>query len=67
VPVRDDRCPCGGRYEDRKVKIRMTVAGEPVEMDDVSQLACPLCGSRVYRAQILDMVECLYGRQSAER
>jgi hypothetical protein len=51
------RCPCGGVYERRFVEVRMTVADEPVHLQDVPQGACPLCGSRVYKANVLESIE----------
>jgi len=35
----------------------MTVAGTVVVLDDVPQGACPLCGSRVYKAGMLEAIE----------
>jgi hypothetical protein len=54
---RYDRCPCTGRYERRTVEVRMTVEGTPVLLEGVEQGRCPLCGSRVYRAVVLEAVE----------
>ena len=51
------RCPCSGTYEERSVEVRMTVAGEQILLRDVSQGACPMCGSRVYKTAILGEVE----------
>ena len=53
------RCPCGGVYEQRMVEVRMTVRGEEVILTDVPQGACPLCGSRVYKAGMLEGIEAL--------
>ena len=53
------RCPCGGAYEHRLVEVRMTVGGEPIVLTDVPQGACPLCGSRVYKAGVLEGIEAL--------
>ncbi len=50
-------CPCGGSYESRRVEVRMTVHGELLTFSDVPQGACPLCGSRVYRRDVLAAVE----------
>ena len=52
-------CPCGGVYERRAVEVRMTVGGELITLSDVPQGACPTCGSRVYKADILELVEAL--------
>jgi YgiT-type zinc finger domain-containing protein len=51
------RCPCSGVYEDRYVEVRMTVAGQVVVLANVPQGACPLCGSRVYKAAVLESIE----------
>jgi hypothetical protein len=51
------RCPCGGRYEARFVQVRITVNGEPLERDEVPQGRCPRCGSAVYRADLLELLE----------
>ena len=50
-------CPCGGRYEQRVVEIKMTVNGQAVLLKDVLQGACPSCGSRVYKAEQLQRIE----------
>lgn len=51
------RCPCSGTYEKRWITIAMTVKGSRVELEDVPQGACPLCGSRVYKALVLEAIE----------
>ena len=51
------RCPCGGTYEQRMVEINMNVEGRPVKLTDVPQGACPQCGSRVYKAEMLARIE----------
>ena len=53
------RCPCGGQYEQRFVEVRMTVNGKVVVLTDVPQGACPNCGSRVYKAEVLERIETL--------
>lgn len=53
------RCPCSGQYENRFVEVRMTVNGKVVVLTDVPQGACPLCGSRVYKAEVLERIESL--------
>jgi hypothetical protein len=35
----------------------MTVDSEVVVLTDVPQGACPTCGSRVYKAGVLEMIE----------
>jgi YgiT-type zinc finger domain-containing protein len=51
------RCPCSGFYEERRVEVTSRVAGQVVVVRDVPQGACPTCGSRVYKAAILDAIE----------
>ena len=55
------RCPCGGIYDTRSVDVTVRTADdEPIELSNLPQGACPRCGSRVYRAQILDLLETLF-------
>lgn len=51
------KCPCGGHYENREVQVTMTVRGQPIVLQDVPQGGCPVCGSRVYKLQVLEYVE----------
>lgn len=53
------RCPCSGRYENRLVEVRITLEDRNVVLNDVVQGACLLCGSRVYKATTLALVECV--------
>ncbi|MBL8918547.1 MAG: YgiT-type zinc finger protein [Myxococcaceae bacterium] len=53
------RCPCGGAYDNRSVEVRLTVNGKVVVLTDVPQGACPNCGSRVYKAEVLERIETL--------
>ena len=53
------RCPCSGAYDNRFVEVRMTVASKVVVLTAVPQGACPLCGSRVYKAEVLERIESL--------
>lgn len=53
------RCPCTGAYENRFVEVRMTVNGKVVVLTSVPQGACPMCGSRVYKAEVLERIESL--------
>jgi YgiT-type zinc finger domain-containing protein len=53
------RCPCSGVYERRAVEVRMTVQGTVIVLSNVPQGACPLCGSRVYKADVLETIEAL--------
>jgi YgiT-type zinc finger domain-containing protein len=61
------RCPCTGQYEHRFVEVRMTVQGKVVVLTDVPQGACPLCGSRVYKAEILERIESLMKHERFQR
>jgi YgiT-type zinc finger domain-containing protein len=58
-PSKYGRCPCGGVYEKRLVEVRITVGDESIVLTDVPQGACPLCGSRVYKAGVLEGIEAL--------
>lgn len=51
------RCPCEGVYERRTVEVRISVGGDTVVIPDVPQGACPVCGSRVYKARVLEEIE----------
>lgn len=53
------RCPCSGMIEARSVEVRLTVKGKVVVLTDVPQGACPLCGSRVYKSEVLERIELL--------
>jgi YgiT-type zinc finger domain-containing protein len=56
-------CPCTGNYEKRSVEVRMTVEGKIVVFNDVPQGACPLCGSRVYKTDLLEYIEATMKRR----
>jgi hypothetical protein len=47
------------------VEVRMTVEDEVVVLTDVPQGACPECGSRVYKARMLEVIEALMRRKPA--
>ena len=53
-------CPCGGQYDARSVEVRMNVDGEQLVLEDIPQGACPDCGSRVYKAYVLEELEAMY-------
>lgn len=53
------RCPCTGLYERRFVEVRMNVRGKVVVLTGVPQGTCQMCGSRVYKADILERIETL--------
>jgi hypothetical protein len=63
VTIAYGMCPCGGEYEARLVEVRM---GERT-LSDVPQGACPLCGSRVYRGDVLAVIEAFYREFAAPR
>ncbi len=56
-------CPCTGNYEKRSVEVRMTVEGKIVVLNDVPQGACQLCGSRVYKTDLLEYIEATMKRR----
>ena len=57
------RCPCGGAYQLRKVAVHMTDRAEEVHLSDVAQGYCPACGSIVYKAVMLEVLEALFLEQ----
>jgi len=59
MPLEFGTCPCGGRYEQRAVEVRLTAAGRNVLLTDVPQGVCPMCGSRVYKRDDLQRIEAL--------
>jgi hypothetical protein len=61
------RCPCGGTYEERVVEINMKVEGQVVQLTDVLQGACPNCGSRVYKAEMLGRIEAAMKNEPLDR
>jgi hypothetical protein len=52
-------CPCTGTFESILVQVSMTVGDEQVQLDGVSQGRCRRCGSRVYKAAVLEELESL--------
>lgn len=50
-------CPCTGNYETRFVQASITVEGRIIVLNDVPQGVCPLCGSRVYKLDLLEYIE----------
>lgn len=51
-------CPCGGKYQSRTVDVTIKrVGGESVVLQNIPQGACPICGSRVYKSQVLRRIE----------
>ncbi len=62
------KCPCGGVYDNRAVEVRMTVNQKTLVLTDVPQGACPQCGSRVYKPEVLERIESLMkGKQFAKK
>lgn len=61
------RCPCRGSYANRYVEVRLTVGGKVVVLTDVPQGACPNCGSRVYKAEVLERIESLTKSQKLRK
>jgi YgiT-type zinc finger domain-containing protein len=53
-------CPCGGTYEARLVEVRLTVGDEAVVLPNLPQGACAACGSRVYKREILELIEGIF-------
>jgi YgiT-type zinc finger domain-containing protein len=53
-------CPCTGIYQRRFVEVRIKVSGETVVLRSVPQGACPQCGSRIYKARVLQALETLF-------
>ncbi len=54
------KCRCAGQLESRSVEIRMTLEHGLVALTNVPQGACPVCGSRVYKAWVLQCIEGVY-------
>jgi len=50
-------CPCGGRFENRWVEIRIKVSDQVITLPSMPQGACPNCGGRVYKSYILTRIE----------
>lgn len=61
------RCPCSGIYDNRFVEVRLTVNAKVVVLTDVPQGACPNCGSRVYKAEVLERIESLMKGQKVKK
>jgi YgiT-type zinc finger domain-containing protein len=58
------RCPCGGLFEARYVEVSMSINGTTKVWPNVPQGACPQCGSRVYKAHVLERLEALMATTS---
>jgi YgiT-type zinc finger domain-containing protein len=61
IPSDFGRCPCGGLYTPRTVEVSMRVGSDKIVLPNVLQGACPQCGSRVYKADVLEELEILMG------
>lgn len=59
-------CPCSGFYDNRRVEVRLNVNGRVEILSQIQQGACPLCGSRVYKINVLDRIESLMRSTSLE-
>jgi YgiT-type zinc finger domain-containing protein len=54
-------CACGGTFENHLVEVRFSPPeGEQILLENVPQGACPVCGSRVYRADVLAHIESIF-------
>ena len=61
------RCPCTGVIERRTVEVRLNVNGKIIVLTGVPQGACPMCGSRVYKPEVLEQIEAMMkGKVPAE-
>jgi YgiT-type zinc finger domain-containing protein len=49
------------------VEVRMTLRDEIIVLHDVPQGACPNCGSRVYKAEVLERIEAVMRNESVDR
>jgi hypothetical protein len=63
IRVEYGKCPCGGKYESRVVEVRMMAHGEKIVLTDAPQGACPICGSRVYKTDVLERIESPWGEE----
>jgi YgiT-type zinc finger domain-containing protein len=49
--------PQHGDYEERTVLYTAKLRGEPIIIEDVPALVCPLCGDTLFTAQTLKQIE----------
>jgi YgiT-type zinc finger domain-containing protein len=54
------RCACGGTFEEHMVTATFKTPEGDVQIQDVPQGRCPMCGSRVYPSRVLARIECAY-------
>ncbi|MET0404291.1 MAG: YgiT-type zinc finger protein [Cystobacter sp.] len=52
-------CPCSGLYEQRSIEVELVVDTKSVVLTGIPQGECPLCGSQVYKMQIMERIETL--------
>jgi YgiT-type zinc finger domain-containing protein len=55
--IEHGKCPCGGQFENREVEVTISVSSPAIVLSGVSQGVCPICGSRVYKARVLECIE----------
>ncbi len=53
------QCPCTGNYEHRLIEVDVVVAQQNVVLTNIPQGECPLCGSQVYKMQVMERIETL--------
>ena len=61
------RCPCTGLYDRRFVEVRLNVRGKMVVLTNVPQGTCTMCGSRVYKTDVLERIESLMKGEQVRR
>jgi hypothetical protein len=61
------RCGCSGTFARRTVEVRLQAFGDTVVLDDVPQGACPSCGSRVYKSNVLAAIEAVTHEKDAAK
>jgi YgiT-type zinc finger domain-containing protein len=52
-----ERCPCGGEYTEQMTQINIDTGSGVVALSHVAQFVCQTCGSRVYKAGELELIE----------
>jgi hypothetical protein len=60
-------CPCSGKYEQRRIEVSMRVKDEQIDLQDIPQGVCPLCGSRVYKTDHLLYLDSIMKTSLLER
>ena len=59
-------CGCGTSYTGRTITVNMTVRDQELSLSDVPQGFCPGCGSRVYLAAHLELLEAVMHNRAVE-